>query len=281
MITNKLFRRAIGVVAAGILCPQLAAQVSIGVTSGLAYSINFDSGSAAGKALANTGTPSFSDNSTLTGWYAKSESGEWSNNTSNNYRATDGSTSADVHSFGTGTDNDRALGTVANDTLGDMAVGLLLQNTTGTALSQLHVMYRGEQWSDRSTTADTLEFSYQVFASQALAVASNLNPGVAAGGSGWVAVTQLDFTTPKNANASPQNNIGNTQFSEKNFAFNVAIPAGSFIMLRWRDNNDGSNDHALGIDNVFIAVPEAGTWAAGALLGAVCLGGAWRARRQG
>lgn len=276
MITNKLFRRTIGVVAAGMLCPELAAQVNISVTSGLAYSQNFDG-------LNGASSGAWTDNSTLSGWYAKSELSEWSDNSANTYVRPNGTTSttADFYANRSSGSNDEAFGAMPSDTSGDMAIGLLLKNDNAVALTQLHVVFRGEQWSDQNLNDQTLTFGYQVFSTAALAAASNLNPGTAEGSGGWVAVTGLNFTSPDSANAGAYQ-VGNTagNFQVLNVAFNVAIPAGQFIMLRWRRNNDDTGDnHMLAIDDVIVAVPEAGTWAAGALVGSLALVGYRRSRR--
>jgi hypothetical protein len=276
MINKNFFRHAIGVVAAGMLCPELAAQVNISVTSGLAYSQNFDG-------LNGASSGAWTDNSTLVGWYAKSQSSEWSNNTDNFYVRPNGTTSTtdDFYANRSSGSDDEALGAMPGNGSDDMAIGLLLKNDTTEPLTQLHVMFRGEQWSDQNSNDQTLTFGYQVFSTAALAAASNLNPGTAGGSGGWVAVSGLNFTSPDSANANAYqdgNAAGNFQL--KNVAFNVTIPAGQFIMLRWRRNNDNNNDnHMLAIDDVFVAVPEAGTWAAGALMGAAALVGYRRSRR--
>ncbi|HYF65971.1 MAG TPA: hypothetical protein VD886_24290 [Herpetosiphonaceae bacterium] len=86
-------------------------------------------------ALANSGTANaWTDNmSPLNGWYE-------SDNTATTYRAGDGSANnGDLHSFGTGTNADRALGSVASGATATLFYGVRFVNNTGAAIPDLRV----------------------------------------------------------------------------------------------------------------------------------------------
>ena len=275
MIRNTLFRCAMGMAVAVVLGSVVevsAALPTFNNTSGLAYSQNFDG-------LASSGTGNnWSDDSTLGGWFLKSSGGEWSDNASNQYRAdSGGSGTEDFYSWGSSA-ADRALGsvprasgTVQNPLAGrTYSTGLGLQYTGASALSQLQIIYTGEWWRDGVSGSRTLSFEYKV---QAGAPAGSDYTSA----TGWTAVSQLNYTvTGDGSNAA--NMDGSQQFNHVITGLNIT--QNSYILLRWINQDvTGANDHGLAIDNVFVAVPEANTWAAGALLGAAALVGYRRSRR--
>lgn len=270
MINNTLFRCAMGMAVAVVL--GSVANVSGAVptfsnTSGLAYSQDFNG-------LASSGTANaWSDDSTLAGWFLKSNAGEWSDNASNAYRGdSGGSGTEDFYSWGSSA-ADRALGSVprpsSQATPRTYSTGLGLQYTGSSALTQLQIIYTGEWWRDGVNGSRTLSFEYKI---QAGAPAGSDYTSA----TGWTAVSQLGYTVTGDG-TNDANMDGSQQFNRVITGLNIT--QNSYILLRWINQDVGSaNDHGLAIDNVFVAVPEAGTWAAGALLGAVALVGYRRSR---
>jgi len=209
--------------------------------SGGTYAQNFDS-------LANSGTAnSWTDNSTLTGWYA---SKSISTNIVTAYRAdTGGGNAGALYSYGGSGSAERALGSIASGTPGNFAYGVRFTNDSGSAQGNLTVSYTGEQWRNGgNTNAQKLAFSYLVSGSPITnSDAVNVNS--------WTAFTELNFTTPTTG-ATAGALDGNNPTNEQVFA-NVVLPAvvqpGQEIFLRWFDANDSGNDHAVAVDNLTVS----------------------------
>ncbi|MCS7012919.1 MAG: T9SS type A sorting domain-containing protein [Chloroherpetonaceae bacterium] len=193
--------------------------------------------------LATSGTTNtWTDNSTLTGWYAT-----WVGGTgtfSNQYRADDGSSNTGaLYSFGTGTQTDRALGSLASGTTGTIIFGIRLKNNTAQTITSLQISYTGEQWRNGGRTDnDSLHFSYQIGAT-----VTSLTSGT------WTADTDLSFVGPVNAaTASALNGNLAANRVTRTKTLTVSIPAGQEIMLRWVDFNSPGNDHGLAVDDLTI-----------------------------
>ncbi|MEH1992861.1 DUF4347 domain-containing protein [Nostoc sp.] len=196
------------------------------------YSQNFNS-------LAISGTPTWVNDSTISGWYSTRTTyspGTGSNNTGG------------LYSFGSSNNPDRALGSLASGTTGTIYYGLRLQNNTGSAITKLQVSYTGEQWRNGGNTSQQqLKFSYQTGST-----ITNLTTGT------WTPVTSLDFTGPiatATAGLLNGNQIANRVVITP-VIFNLATPIanGEEIILRWEDIDDGGKDHGLAIDDVSIKV---------------------------
>src|SRR6185437_707643 len=153
-----------GVALAACLVTATQAQVLL---SGGTYSQNFDT-------LATSGTAnSWTDNSTLSGWYADRSI---SPPVTNYIASTGTSTTGSLFSYGSTTSPiDRALGSLASGTPGNLAYGVRLQNDTGNSLQDFTISYTGEQWRNANTNAQSLQFSYQV-SSSAITSADAGNP---------------------------------------------------------------------------------------------------------
>ena len=98
--------------------------------------------------MASTGTANtWTDNSTLPGWYASKTSGTGAPAVGS-YRAGTGTdTTGALYSFGIAGMNpvtDRALGSVASGTPGNF--GVRFQNDTAQAITNITISYTGEQW---------------------------------------------------------------------------------------------------------------------------------------
>ena len=228
------------------------------------YVQNFDS-------LASTGSSgSWSDNTTLLGWYA---SKAYSTATTpqvygpyayTSYRVdSGGNNSGNLYSYGVAGVNpvtDRALGSVASGTVAGSTMatvfGLRIKNDTGsTWTGNIGISFRGEQWRQGgNTNSQVIDYFSYATSSTAFTAPLSANPADSA----YTHVSALDFTSPNpgttNAAAIDGNASGN--YTPISGSISVTLSAGDEIMLRWSDINDTGNDHGGGIDNLSIIVPE-------------------------
>ena len=147
-------------------------------TLGVPITQNFDT-------LPASGSATFTNDVTIPGWYSARTG------TGTTIVANDGTNAAgNLYSFGTGTNTDRALGSVgsSNAAVGNLFWGILLTNNTGSTITSLDVAYTGEQWRNSAAAAQTIAFSYVTGAS----FTGSLADFQAAGTN----VTALDFTSP-------------------------------------------------------------------------------------
>jgi hypothetical protein len=159
---------------------QAAGSVSI-TTLGVPYNQNFDS-------LANSGTPAWTNDSTLPGWYLSTDA---TPSVTSYMVGTGTSTNGGFYSFGASSSTERALGGLGSNSYyggsgtGKGYIGVILQNQTGGTITTLSVSYTGEQWRNGNNTAiHSLTFAYAVSASL---------PSLTASGT---AVPALDFAGP-------------------------------------------------------------------------------------
>ena len=198
----------------------------ISLTGGV-YSQDFNS-------LANTGTGSLF---TLpTGWIF-SESGVTGNTT---YTANSGAgTSGDTYSYGTGTNTDRAFGTLQTNAFVS-TIGASFTNNTGVSITRLGIGYTGEQWRLGATgRTDFLNFEYSTDA-------TNLTTGT------WTPVSELSFTSPVNSGTTGSLD-GNSFHVLILFEIpGLSIPDGATFFIRWVDPNVTGADDGIGIDDFSI-----------------------------
>ena len=217
-----------------LAAPQqmVMAQAPLG-TIGVPYTQNFNS-------LANSGTSNpWTNNTTLSGWYAAQQNGSLST-----YRADNGSSNTGaLYSYGSTGETERALGSVSSSTPGTIYYGVRLENNTGVAITSLDIAYTGEQWRNGGNTAQQkLAFAYQVGDNLTSLTTGN-----------WTAVSTLDFTGPitgSTASALDGNAAANRVAISG--TINVLIMPGQEIMLRWMDINDSGSDHGLAIDDLSV-----------------------------
>lgn len=223
---------------AAFACLRAEAQVQMSAGT---YSQNFDT-------LANTGTANtWTDNSTLTGWYASKSAGA----ALAAYQAGTGSgTAGALYSFGASAATDRALGSIGSGTVGNLAYGVRLVNDTAEAVNNITISYTGEQWRNGgNATAQPLTFSYMVSATPI--TSSDAGTTLT-----WTAVPALDFTSPTTgatAAALDGNAAANQHVFSGIVLSGVSVLPGQEIFLRWLDLNDAGNDHALAIDNLTVS----------------------------
>lgn len=241
------------IVLAAPLCLASVASAQVLFTG--SYSQNFDS-------LPSSGTSTWANNSTLLGWYAGTDV---TAGMTSLIAGLGTSTTAGFYTFGLAGTNpvtERALGFVTSNSFtgasgtGRNSMGLFLQNTSGGALTNIQVAYRGEEWRQNgNTTAQSITFGYAVNATQT-------DAGVLAATT--TGVGGLTFTSPVTGSTAASldgNAVGNNAALSATLT-GLTLNAGETLLLRWIDVNDSGNDHTLAIDDVSVtadAVPEPGT----------------------
>jgi len=189
----------------------------------VAYTQNFNT-------LATSGTANtWTDNSINAGWY--------SNRTV--YIADPGTSSTGgLHSYGTGTDTERALGGLSSSSASpNFAVRLV--NNTGSTVTSFEIAFKGEQWR-QNASAQTLTFDYQVGA-------TSISTGT------WTSVTDLNFASPNTGTAGALDGNASGNFSNISATVSVSVTDGQEIWLRW--SKTGTNSHGLAIDD-FSVTPK-------------------------
>jgi len=263
--------------SAGVLA-GLAASSAFGAiaypVAGGSYAQNFDG-------LASTGTPTFTNDVTVPGWSAfrsgiagTSGSRDGTPTAVTSYVAGTGSSSSGaLYSFGTGTD--RSFGTVGSGgaTAGEYVLGLVLENTTGTTLTSFTLEFRSEQWRNGGGTNPTQSaiFDFRTFASSPVLadVTATNTAGYTAGGAAFDLVNTVSGGT----GGAIDGNVAGLDIQGGSLP--VSWAPGSFLVLRWWDDNHASTDHGLSIDDVtFSAVPTPGSVAL------LAVGGLVAARRR-
>ncbi|MBN8824849.1 MULTISPECIES: DUF5689 domain-containing protein [unclassified Spirosoma] len=208
------------------------AQVSLtGTTS---YTQNFNS-------LASSGSGTWTDNTTIQGWYAAITNSSNVTNAATTYTVDPGSsTTGGLHSYGATSATDRALGSVGSGSAKAIYYGVLLVNNTGSPITALSVSYKGEQWRSSTSVQNVLSFAYKVGANSVSE-------------SDYTSNSLLDFVgqPPVSSNGALD---GNANAKSITSTFNVNIPVGEKIMLRWMDVDDSGNDAGLSVDDLTVSV---------------------------
>ena len=207
-------------------------------------------------ALPLSGSATWTNNSTLTGWYAvKNSTGQILSIGVN----TGSTTAAGLYSFGSTSNADRAIACAITNAFaaspGGVAYGLRLKNQTSTAIASITVTYTGEQWRKDNTVVHKLTFAYKTGNNLTTIDSTSLI------GSGFTANTALDFSSPiitSGGAALDGNAVANrTTISNITITFPTPVAVGQEIMLKWFDANDSGNDHQLAIDDLSIVATPA------------------------
>ncbi|WP_250632673.1 YDG domain-containing protein, partial [Rhodoflexus caldus] len=216
-----------------------AQAVSMTGTTG-SYSQDFNT-------LITIGTGTWTDNSTISGWYAQ-RSG-----TGTTIVANDGGANAgNLYSYGTATTSERALGSVGSGGAGagNFAWGVQLQNNTGSTITNLTLAYTGEQWRNSGAVVQSVTVWYRISATENTALTPNNSTG-------WTQVTALAFNSPvTGGTASPLDGnaaANRVVFPATAISGSLSIPAGHYIMIKWDDPDHSGADHGLAIDDVTIS----------------------------
>ncbi|MBX3435490.1 MAG: hypothetical protein KF847_19410 [Pirellulales bacterium] len=256
----KLLRTCLAILAVCVLAtPRAEATLSYSTVLST-YSQDFNS-------LASTGTPTWTNNSTLSGWYLFNSAGA----TPPTYATGTGSgTAGSFYSFGT-SGNDRALGGLGSGgtyfgspatgaVAGYIAVGLT--NDTSATLFSFTVGFDGEQWRNGgNATAQPMVLQYGIGSTFA-GVTTWTTPG-----------GTFDWTSPvaTATAAAVDGNAAGLVANRGGTINDIKWKVGETLWIRWIELNDAGNDHGLAIDNFsFSAVPEASSFV---FLGMIASGG--------
>lgn len=218
------------VIAVGGLFVAQSPLIVFAAAQGLAtaYQQNFDS-------LVATGSATWTNDSSLSGWYSSRTSITADNGSSG---------TGGLYSYGASSSTERGLGSLPKNNTGAIYTGVLLHNDSGGAISQLYVAYTGEQWRNGGGAAQTLQFSYQISASPI----TSLTAGA------WTSVSALNFTSPITGGAATALN-GNLAANQRVLSANLTLdlPVNSYFMLRWSNANDQGADHGLAVDDLVVS----------------------------
>lgn len=205
------------------------------------YSQDFD-------ALPSNGTDNaWADDLTLPGWYSQRTG-------TGTFIASDAGTGTGGNLFSYGAENatERALGAIgsSNAAAGNFAHGVLLQNTSGSELIIDSLAYTGEQWrKSGATEAQVITLWYKTSSSPI----PSLDPGKSTD-SGWTPLADGDFRSPVNTPLGTALD-GNDSANRTGISIhpNISVPAGSYVMIRWKDIDHTGYDHGLAIDDVALS----------------------------
>lgn len=210
--------------------------------SGGAYSQAFNS-------LASSGSPGWSDNMTLLGWYAEKTGSPPAPSEFTTYTPNAGAlATGTLYSYGTGTSSERALGCLVSASgSGNIAYGVRFLNDTAQTVTDIAISYTGEQWRANNTASQTLAFAYRIGSSITDPDVQNFNV--------WTAVSALNFTSPINTTVGALN--GNDPLNHHVFTSvpltGVQVPPGREIFFRWYATKVSSgSSHGFAIDDLTI-----------------------------
>ena len=242
---------------AALAASLTAAHAQVSYT-GTPYTQNFNT--LAGTTNNTTGV-TWTDNSTLPGWYAALTTGAVptygvTNGTMGGAVAafddTDSSPTTNINnvglfSFGTASSTDRALGSRATSNWtghGTVAFGVRLVNNTAQTITAFNVSFTGEQWhKNGGPTAHTLPLQYQVGA-------SSITAGT------WTSVAT--FSSPVNTGTIATLD-GNASANRRGVAgriTGISWAPGAELWLRIADGNESGSEQALGIDDLVFSTED-------------------------
>ncbi len=183
---------------------------------------------------------SWTNNTTFLGWY---EAGTFQSHL--NITTAAPTNTGGFYTYECNGNNDQKIGSRASGGSGTLRYGVVLQNTTGSAVSNVQVSYKGYQLSlAQNGAVNTIAFDY---------IVSTTPPAITAGGG--TAVSALNFTQLQSNGSSGSAQVAGypcTQMVDISNCITVSIPNNSYILLRWTDVDDAGNDHHMAIDDVNI-----------------------------
>jgi hypothetical protein len=261
----------------GIVPVAALAQVSFTSTAAYTQSFTENTGGVSASTAINTaGNYTWTDNSSITGWYAVTNGVSAAEYHATNTNGNNGNPNALKLARASGTSG--ALGTLRNSSnTGLTTFGVQLANNTGSAISSFSVSYLGQQWQDNTGGIDSLTFQYSTDA-------TSLTTG------SWTTVSALSFSSVVNTNTgtnfvslAPTGSSIAPGSSISSTITGLNVSNGSNIWFRWVDEDISGVDDALTIDDLSItpilsSVPEPSTYAT--LAGLAILGVAALRRRR-
>lgn len=223
-------------VLTGVIISFAQSPVSIN-TSDFSYSQNFNTLTTAGN---------WTNGSTLTGWYARSDAGIPSSFYLNDGTLT--TTSPPLASFGTVSDSDRALGFVpvgSNNKL--QSICLRMKNNSGATLTTFTISWDGEQWRNGSIESQYIKLYYKTSTDPITVVPITTT--------GLTPVNQFDSPENLSSGQPPVELDGNDAANRGTLSATISVSLAnqSEIIFVWLDTrNEFSFDHLFAIDNVSV-----------------------------
>lgn len=185
----------------------------------------------------------------IPGWTAIRVAGSGTIGATLTMAAMDGSASTgNVYNVGATASEERAFGTLADDTTVP-ALGAVFINNTGGTVSKISIQTRMEQWreSSNATVNEAVTFSYSFDA-------TSLNTGT------WTTVTALDLNeklTTATTNLAVNGNLASNYSNLASIISGLNWTNGTNLWIKWTDANDAGSDGLFAIDNFIISVSEA------------------------
>jgi hypothetical protein len=139
--------------------------------------------------------------------------------------------------------NDAKIGSRASGSQTNLNYGVVLRNTTGQTIQSIRVSYTGYQMTlaQNQNNVNTLVFSYSV---------ATTPPPVTGGG---INVSALNFNNLTNDNSGNSNQLAYyncTQSTDISACIPAIVSNNSYVILKWKDSDDGGNDHHMAIDDI-------------------------------
>ncbi len=226
-------------------------QAQVLITASGSHAQNFDG-------LLNTGSGTWTDNSTIPNWYSQRTG------TGITYSASTGTSNAGgLYSFGSTAATDRALGSVGsnNAVAGGFAHGVQFKNTSGGTVSDVKVSYTLEQW--RFSGALSVHQFYCYYKKSVTRIDSlnppdtfHIPPVDINAINGWTQVPGLTLNSPITSGTAGalDGNLAANRVSISDFTIpGLTLANNEFLMIKWDDSNHVTTDHGLGIDDVNIS----------------------------
>lgn len=190
-------------------------------------------------------TASWTDNSTIPGWYLATTI----NASISSYSIGSGTNSNGAfYSYGSVGSSERALGSLGSNTFSGTSgsgcnyIGLLFYNGTSETITLSTISYTGEEWRDGGTGgAQDLTLQYLVSAGS-----------ITLPGTGFSDLPGLTFSSPTyTTTAGSLNGNSASNRTALSATESIDIPSDSYLMLRWKDLNDPASpgDNAQAIDD--------------------------------
>ncbi len=227
----NLVKKTIYMMLLTVLGMVKGVQAQVSITSvGQTYSQNFN-------ALPSSGTTTWSNNSTLTSWYAQRASG---NGTISMYGNNGSSSTTGLYSYGTASE-DRSLGSVPGSQGSESYyIGVRIKNNSGTTINAFSVSFSAEQWRVSGTKSQNIRFSYKTSSSSITSLTGN----------GWTSIKSLDFESPAIGTLGPVNGNSSSYNESKTYTITgVSLASGSEIMFRWYLPKKKNVNHGYSIDD--------------------------------
>jgi len=239
----KTFTKLVcGVVIAVLLgVIQAGAAGTNSLTLGGSYTENFDS--------MGTG-----DHAPPFGWNAGTLSGASTTNGTIGIVAvlganTGGSTTSGNFNYGSSGASDRAIGSLAANSI-TRATEVLFVNSTGFSITNLTISYTGEQWRDggNTTSINSLGMTFSQATVGGLATFTPMG-------------ASFNFVAPQNgaSGTALNGNLGANRVTGRGGDYPVNIAAGEVFAFRWIDSDDPGSDDGLAIDDFslnYSPIPE-------------------------